>query len=362
VNSLIRYTLWIFILLLGNKSQAQAPVNDNCENALEIVIPDAGFAFDTISAPRVNVHKATRQQGEHCAEELEENGNCVKTIWYKFYLPTTRNVGIKLTQQDSAIPQIFSGFNIYRIHGCNYTISDFADQLTPLNKFGISGNACLGQGWYMVQVGCKQKAKGEIWLELEISKPSAEKYDNIDGLYDFTRQFNGYAQKQFDINCASVDRIEATQLKDSMYSKSIWAKFRVEPNSEESALGITSNGLIKYRIFYDNIHPDSINSKRPFQYMAGSGTILSELCPGYNTGRTYYLQVVFSRELGYLNIGFESHILDADPWNTPNTNEEMDVVKNTYQNSRSHVFNCFSVLASHACKNAIPTTFIKTHI
>ena len=357
MTRLISYISWIFLFLLCHEVRAQAPPNDNCENALEIIIPNAGFAFDTISSAKTNVSKATRQLGEHCAEELEENGNCVKTVWYKFYLPTTRNVGIQLTQEDSAIPQIFSGFNIYKINGCSYTLSDFANQLTPLNKFGTSGNACLTQGWYMVQIGCKQKAKGDIWLDLEIGKPYAETYDHIAGIFQLYR--NVY--KQFSMECASVDEVEAAQLADSSFSKSIWFTVFVEPNSEESSLNIYGSQTIKYRIFYDNIHPDSIYSNKPFQSFLQGGTIISELCPGFNTARKYYIQLVVSSEARELSVSFYSGKFNVDPWNTPNTNEVMTLIPNTRQSSLKHFHNCESLLANHACKNVIPKAFIKKH-
>jgi hypothetical protein len=336
---------------------AQAPVNDDCENAIEIIIPSYGFSFDTISSPKTNVQKATRQQAEHCASELEENGNCVKTVWYKFYLPTTRNIGIKLTQQDSAIPQIFSGFNIYKINNCSYTMSDLAKQLTPLNKFGISGNSCLSQGWYLIQIGCKQRAKGDIWLDLEVSKPAAEPYDNISGLYDFS--LNPVVNStRLMIGCASVDQAESQQLGDSSLSKSVWLAYRIDAGSEKTSLTISGNA--RYRIFHDQIHPDSLKSNKPFRQIVSGGQIVSEYCPGINKIRKYYVQIVSDNNTEFVDVNFESKILPKDKWNTTNTDVYINLEPGIQKNS-VNTFNCESKLELHSCKNIIPKSFIKPY-
>src|SRR5690606_2072071 len=113
----------------GSLSAQSPPINDNCSGAIEIFIPQNGYGYDTLAAPKSDVSFATREIGEMCSKELEDIGNCDKTVWYKFYLPTARNVGVKLTQADSAIPQIFSGFNIYQIKSCGYVVSDLSTQL-----------------------------------------------------------------------------------------------------------------------------------------------------------------------------------------------------------------------------------------
>ena len=155
---------YIFVVLsfLVNSTLFALPSNDSCHNAIEISISSNGFSNGTFISSSVDVTDATREIGEECSEDISTVGNCNKTVWYSFYIPTTKNVEVLLNQQDSAIPQIFAGFSVYKAEGCLYNKGNLSEQLVPLAKFGASGNTCLQSGWYYIQVAAKSRAEGEL--------------------------------------------------------------------------------------------------------------------------------------------------------------------------------------------------------
>ncbi len=360
MKKLIQVTSLLLYMLSGS-IMAQAPLNDHCENASGILISQEGYGFGKFLSDKMDVSEATRQFAEHCTKELEETGNCTKTVWYKFYIPTTRNVSIKLTQQDSAIPQIFAGFNMYRVPSCNYTLSDLEMNLPPLNKFGISGNSCLGRGWYLIQVGCKKKAKGELWVELDVSEPASESYDSVMGYYDFGMIRNERREMDFGMKCSSLEPSEEQPIGDSTISQSIWFAVTFPKNALYNAIYFkygTSNLRIKYRIFMGQIDKDSLKSLKPFLELQANAMLLSSECPFDNTSdKRYYIQLITENIQYTLNIVAENKTYQADGWNTPNTNNVIDL-DYKYQAGRMHYFNCEAYLNTHGCKNVIPPYFV----
>ncbi|MES2618862.1 MAG: T9SS type B sorting domain-containing protein [Bacteroidota bacterium] len=370
MKSIVKYTiLSVFILLFQEVLKAQ-PANDNCENAYQIVIPNGGFDYGTYISSKSFVDQAGKQKGEQCANELAENGNCDKTVWYKFYIPTTRNISVQLTQQDSAIPQIFAGFNVYKVKNCNYTEGDLALNLSPLNKFGESGNTCLQQGWYYIQVGSKQRAAGEIWIELTTAAPYAQNYDQFDAPYNFGLIKDKNINYNFNFNCAAVSRPELNAIGDSSYNKSIFITYTLPANASYNSVDGYYTGYkyrVKYRIFKDTITADSVNSNKPFMWCNDKMRFfpIREFCPPYSSvNQKYYLQVVVNsneEQSAYLWLTIANNSNIVDLWNTPNTNDII-TTNNNFTRSIRHYYNCDGLLKNHSCKQVIPKEFynIKT--
>lgn len=345
------------LLLLYWNGQAQAPINDNCENAIEIKIPGKGFDLGTYSSTSVDVKLASRQVGERCAIELEENGNCVKTVWYKFYLPTTRDVGIKLTQKDSAIPQIFSGFNVYKINDCSYSINDLSSQLTPLGKFGISGNSCLAGGWYLVQVGCKKRASGELWIDLDFKLPSNQNYDHYTG-----PQNANLNTITFSTVCASITSEESTAIQDSLFTKSVWLAIPVNNATTFISLkqkfdSYQSAIPIKWRIFYGVVNDDSLKSNKPFFKSEYDGTLFKLPCPDISTQNYIYVQLLVQSETNYFQLLNTIYNANTTDWNQPANALQTNLLPNIPYTPGKLDFGCMSDLATHSCKNVIPSYY-----
>lgn len=359
-------SIFVLLMLSGSINTIAQPLNDNCENAIEIIIPNNAFNYGTFISAKCNVDAATRQRGEQCSKELDENGNCDKTVWYKFYIPTTRNISVQLTQQDSAIPQIFAGFNVYAVKNCNYSDGDLALNLTPLNKFGESGNTCLKQGWYYIQVGAKQRASGEIWIELTSAAPYTQNYDNFNAPFDFGLVKDKSTNKSFNFTCASVTKEELAAIGDSSYTKSIFITFTLPANSAYSHADFyySSQKKFKYRMFRDTITADSVAGNKPFQWCNKNMRIypIREICPPYTSvNRKYCLQIVVNsneEDYAYLMGNLFNTTNTDDLWNTPNTNDII-TTSNGFTRTLKHYFNCTGQLKDHSCKQVIPNEFYK---
>ncbi len=357
MKAILRHILLFSVFFLFKNIQAQAPLNDNCENALEIQIPGKGFDLGTFSSVKVNVQLATRQVGEHCAAELEDNGNCIKTVWYKFYLPTTRSVGIKLTQNDSAIPQIFAGFNIYRIGDCSYSALDLSKQLTPLGKFGTSGNHCLAGGWYLVQVGCKKKANGDLWINLELNLPSPEKYDHYSN-----PQLAGTSSIFFSTQCASITSEESSAIKDSTFTKSVWLAIQISDQTTNISLKqymqhSQNVQQVKWRIFYGNVNDDSLKSGKPFFSAESDGSYFDIVCPANGQQKYLYVQLLTLSTDNSLQLQYTRYDASNTIWNQHATALQSDLLPNQPFTPGKVDFGCMSKLANHSCKNVIPAYF-----
>lgn len=355
----------IVLSFFSNKLYSQSPSNDNCENAEEIIISDNGFGFGTFLSGKHNIEFATRQKAEKCAAELEDNGNCDKTVWFKFYIPTTRNISIKLTQKDSAIPQIFAGFNVYSINNCSYTLADLSKGITPINKFGQSGNTCLSEGWYLIQVASKQKAKGELWVELSSQVQQSTIYDNYTSPYDFGIIRDMNVSFSLYSGCASVEKLESLPINDSSLSKSVYCKFTLPANSIFNQISLYySHKHIKYRIFKENINADSINGNKAFIELYGPSNkmILNSFCQNaVNSDEIFYFQFVTeSPQDQYININIHNSTYQNDLWNTPNTDDIINTY-NGYSRNKPHKYNCEGILKNHSCKSIIPEFFTRKY-
>lgn len=345
--------------MFSGRVMAQAPPNDDCENASEIIIQKEGYGLGRFISESTDVSEASRQFAELCVKDLEETGNCTKTVWYRFHIRTTRNVSIRLTQKDSAIPQIFAGFNIYSIPDCNYTLSDLEYRLPPLNKFGVSGNTCLGSGWYLIQVGCKKKAKGELWVELDVSAPASEPYDSAMGYYNFGMVSDESKTANLDMRCASLDQEEAQGLADSAFTKSVWMSVAFPPNTLYNSLHVTSEpGNLRYRIFTGPPGKDSVKSQKPFIPLVLHGRIIDMECPAGNGISRYFIQFIAKNNINSISITAGNSTYKADGWNTPQTDNVIDLDYTSAHNSL-HYFNCEAYLKTHPCKNVIPPFLIR---
>lgn len=353
-----RALLLCSIVFMVFNLKGQSPANDNCGNADEIVISNSGFGFGVFYSDTQNVAKATRQTGEICSKDLTDGGLCNKTLWYKFYIPTTRDISIRVNQEDSAIPQSFVGFNVYKVNDCNYTLNDLTDKFTVLSKFGLSGNTCLMKGWYYVQVGCNDNAKGKIWLELEAQAPAALVYDNHDQPLDLgiVSQYNNGVF--LNVDCASITMDEYGTLKNKNLTRSVFATFTLPGSVQMSEIGITSNtGIVRYRVFYDTLTIDSLKKQKMVDSVKlinqNMKTIIREGCTNFAKNRKYYIQFLTednSESSFYIYINVSSYL--KDNWNYTNTNDKIKTY-NGFKRSIKHYFNCNGLLSSQSCKSVL---------
>lgn len=335
-------------------SFGQAPVNDNFENAEEIIITDDGFDLGIFKSSSHDITFSSKEKGELCAKEIEENCNCDKTVWFKFYIPTTRDISIKLSQEDSAIPQIYGAFNAYKTNGIRFTHADLEKSIIPLNKFGQSGNTCLAAGWYFIQAGFKYKASGKIWIEIAVNKPLPSLYDTYDAPYDFGMVADKNTNKTFRFECAAIENPEFTATNDSLFSKSIFISFTIPANSTYSYVSIYNyHSRVKYRVFVNQMNQDSAYGLKKFETLGNGNFVLkNEFCN--NSGDVkYFIQLLGEDYSQSITITINNKTENVDYWNNPNTNDIIQTY-NGFSRTINHFYNCSGLLYKHGCKNIIP--------
>ncbi len=213
---------------------AQPPANDNCTGAAFISFgsPPNPYAVGTFYSDTVDITAATLQAGEYIPAGVP-NG---KTVWYRFYLPTTRTVRIVLRQVGTSIDPTHAGWTLYRTNSCLPTAANRVDP--PIVLMEGYTHACLKRGWYLVQVGANLAASGQIFLELIVSAPRIDAgaeayYDHMAtaqdlGLLATSSTSVLLKDVTFDYACQSVSQGEVLCDNDSSWSISTWHVFRTD--------------------------------------------------------------------------------------------------------------------------------------
>lgn len=227
--------LLLFLLGLVWGLSAQ-PVNDNCSNATVINIPNNGFGFGTFITDTISLSGATTELGETFAAGVPNS----KSVWYRFSIPTTREVRI-LLDQTTNMPTNSAGWRLYKNASC---LPAQAVGLDP-PIFNIEGftHACLRAGDYLVQIGAENSANGDIFLGLIVGPPSAPeiKYDFAAHAYDF-QVLSGVSNRNtnYEVGCQSY--FEGEKLcPDSSYTKTTWHVFTTDNHVDAVRLEVREN-------------------------------------------------------------------------------------------------------------------------
>ncbi len=251
---------------------AQVPANDDCSSAELLTIGNNGFAISTITSSSVDVTNATIQNGENFHSIQKNSGNNVKSVWFKFTIPTARSIKLKLTQVGNTIPQSDAGITTYFTSGCLPAVSTIdSTNLTPLDKFGSTSTSCSYPGTYLIQISTKLAAKGKIFIELTLGGPGVlNSYDMMANAYSFGTIAANTLVVSHDIGCESIeDPLEYCQaLGNEMktFTQSSWYTFST-PSYIDFLRVQTSwlnNGKkdsrIVYRLYEGNAKNTSIGS------------------------------------------------------------------------------------------------------
>ena len=205
---LFKLTTLIFIIFVSfSSAKAQAPVNDNCNAALNIDIPLAGFGMGIYCSDTIDLSNSTIQIGEYFHYVQISAGTDKKSIWYKFHLPTARSINLELLQPSTLLPEDAAGFTVYYNANCLPGASAIPGaKLTPVNKFGSSYNPCLLPGDYLVQVSAKADANDEVFLRLTVDEPMVLKdYDRPANAQFLNVISGGYHSYNFDVGCQTIE-------------------------------------------------------------------------------------------------------------------------------------------------------------
>jgi len=239
---------------------AQPPANDNCASASLITFPNNNYGLGVFYTDTVDITGATLQPGEYIPPGVP-NG---KTVWYRFFIPTTRTIRIILRQVGTSIDPTKAGWTLYRTNSCLPGAAQRVDP--PIVLMEGYTHACLTRGWYLVQVGADLAASGQIFLELQVDAPRIDA--GAEAYYDHaaTAQNLGVLNTSsssvllrdvtFDFACQSVSEGEALCDNDSSWSKSTWHVFRTDGHIDWLGVGLmedpwnsSNSSLREWRLF-----------------------------------------------------------------------------------------------------------------
>jgi PKD repeat protein len=360
---------WLALACLGWLSLYTAfaqPANDNCANATVISIPNQGFGYGTFSSDTISLIGATREAGENFAAGMPSS----KSVWYRFSIPTTREVRI-LLDQTTNMPVNQVGWRLYRDGSC---LPGQAEAVDP-PIFNIEGftHACLREGDYLIQVGAELNANGNIFLSLIVGPSSAPEkaYDYAAWAHDFQVVSSGVNRTvQYEAGCQSYFSGERL-CPDSSYTKTTWHVF-------------TTDTLVDLMRMYAREYPfnTSIVTPRNFYFALyegdvrndSTGLVVVDTCRSlgqtsqstYNAAvyacellpnTTYSLQVLFPTDyFGNVEIGIEeigsAPTAGPDPANLPASHQLGSLtLGSTY--SVSDFFSCNARTRFYPCGNII---------
>ncbi len=225
----------LLLLLQAFVLMAQAPANDDCNNAETITVPNNGYGLGIFSSTEINLTNATIQPGESFASALSIATVDKRSAWFKFSLPTTRAVRITLSQPGTAISAGDAGFTVYNASACLPSNADISNQLTSIVSFGNTYHPCVPSGDYLVQVAGKSGADGPITITVEITDPPGAVYDRPATAYAFGTASNFARRVDFDAGCYATD--ESAELcsiftNSNEYRKTAWFTFTTPAYSD----------------------------------------------------------------------------------------------------------------------------------
>lgn len=335
----------------SDKLHAQAPPNDVCTNASEIVISEDGFGLGEFTSSTSDLTEATREIGEKCSEKITDFGNCQKTVWYRFEINSTRNVSIELKQADNMFSLLNTGVTVYRSSSCeNNNAGALMAGFLPILNFGISGNECLSAGTYYVQVSSRETTKRSIYLSLNVDLPKIRDYDSYKTPYFVknTSDFNLYTQ------CTSIESYEASTNLPEGYTKSIWLKVPIASGLVSSSLSFRYNSeTLAVRVFKSKVNEDSLESNKPFLFIGRyqSLSLYDEGCK-LSSSDSVIIQVLLKADVDR----FEATLSNNYPqnenvdWTSSLTPHRDTLTHSTYASRHFQKFlDCSSLLTNSHC-------------
>lgn len=378
--------LLLVVLLFSNSSFAQAPpANDHFRNAEKIIIPDGGYALGTFQSSKVNLKKATKEAGESIHLLQYYAGTDKKTVWFVFETQTPRNVTVELRQRDTLVAQDAVGITIFRSKSKTQppNLGEVDNNLTPISKFGSTGNTCLSPDKYYVQVSAKANANAEIWLNLVVGNASPALYDQPKDAYQFFKPSSD-VWSYFDVGCQGIDnKNELMKALGPDYNQTTWHTFATDNYSDLVAFTfqvvqkLRGSDTVKmgYRLYkgdaknaFGSLVPvDSAVFEKACHplYPQSCGLIgIRRFNCGIDPGSIYSIQLIFHKQAQYsFRLGVEERgdkvSLSANPTNLPAAYKAGVLVNGASVNFQDY-FACNSQLSQNLCGSVNPPQITDT--
>jgi hypothetical protein len=384
-QSMFRFLLVFNFLFICFAGLAQAPINDNCNNAISVNITANGYGVGTFTSDEVNITAATVQTGESFAPALMVAGQSQKSVWYKFSIPTIRKVKVSLLQQGTGINAGDVGFTVYKSAQCLPASNDVSTQLTPIPTFGNTLHGCTAPGTYYVQVSSKAGANGTIYITVETDLPNAA-YDRPAQAYDFGTLSVGIKSVDYEVKCQSIENLDelCTSLgAPATFKKSSWHVFKTPAFFDYIALLVaretwtSSNTKFGFRIYKGDVRINPYNSlvvshgcdSIENQYYAARKVFS---CGMLETNTTYSLQILSHDDFeDFIRVAFNTSGLNPTqgPQPTlatiPAPTNALGVLPSNNAGLVTTVTDYLSCNARHSiynCENSMPANGVLSNI
>ncbi len=214
-----------FFLFLVNALWAQ-PANDNCTNPTIIEVSNNGYGLGTFTGALTNMSAATMQTGETVPPSVLISGLNRRSVWYKFYIASTRSVTVTLGQPTSSIQAGNVGFAVYKANQCLPGNAQISTKLSPIETFGNTFHPCVDSGYYLVQVASNLNANDVIFINVTVEDPAPSLYDKTTNPGRFGQLNNQKSiRQQFEVECQGIESIDEVCLPNTSFkgfTKSTW--------------------------------------------------------------------------------------------------------------------------------------------
>ncbi len=291
--------LFGLILLVGLQVSASAQVGDDFNDAIEIPIPDQGFGTATLISQAISLANKTTELNEYFPKDLVLAALVEKSVWYKFTLPTNRNVTVQLEGLGTMPPQD-AGFAIYKNPGAFAGPHRLTKLLPPLNKMGSVQNSCLEAGVYYIQVLARKRSTDSVQIKLDVRKNG-----NV-----WSETQNAYLVQNFGNSvytssgeCSYIpDVTVAAMMPDSSYHHFFNWRFEAYAKFSKTRHDFLISGL-KPSFYYivKEAFPDPINQWQILdsgQVTDASNTVIWDCVQGNSLAEGTYRILLFSQAPG----------------------------------------------------------------
>jgi len=279
--------------------------NDNCSNASIINLIRNGYEIGISPSATVDLSGATVEGGENFAPAIAAAGQTQKSIWYKFVLPTTHALQIKLAQVGGTLAPDDVGFAVYKTGSCLPTILDLSSKLAPVASFGASSNPCIEPGVYLIQVSAKSGTVGSVYLTVEtLYSPAA--YDFGNQAYDFGTLSEGVKTVSYEVECQSIEDVteacpslpnyqEYTKSTAHVFTTPAYFDYIAILLSHQTGIGNETFGLALYKGDIRTTAVDAVGECQPIQ-TTGPGAARRVFKCGELEPNTLYSIRIFYRQ------------------------------------------------------------------
>jgi len=163
----------LIVSCLGLAIQTGAQSLGEFVNPQPVSITDNGYGIGSFQSSTLDMAVAKLFANEYAPEALLRAGLLEKSVWFSFHIPTPRNISIQLAQATGNSQANDLGFAVYKNPIGSAGPHNFCPDIPVLEKMGSSGNTCLPEGTYYIQVVARLRVKSSIFIRLTSQLPNA---------------------------------------------------------------------------------------------------------------------------------------------------------------------------------------------